>query len=160
MIAELVSIWQYTLSIKKYLGKETVRIGCVPITISHWLVFNGHLKHWAAFPYRLIKDPNTPDYPHNTVELLTASHLRDSFWPSPSFRVRGRVCYCGWTLEGSVRLSVLCRCCCGCGWCCCWCEGGKVLCCSGKAAERMSCVEGLPCSSLDVCRNCCGAWVS
>lgn len=75
---------------------------------------------------------------------------------------RGDVCYCGWTLEGSVKVSVLCRlsCCCCWDWCCWWCDWGKVLCCSGNAAERISWVEGFPWSNLEVCKNCCGGWFS
>lgn len=77
------------------------------------------------------------------------------------FKKRQRPHYCGWTLEGSVILSVLCRdsCCCCWDWCCWWCWV-KVLCCSGKAAERISWADWFPWSNLDVCRNCWGCWVS
>lgn len=68
------------------------------------------------------------------------------------FKKRQRPHYCGWTLEGSVILSVLCRdsCCCCWDWCCWWWDWVKVLCCSGKAAERISWADWFPWSNLDV----------
>lgn len=55
--------------------------------------------------------------------LSTASGNREQLCgPRPSRPVEEAVCYCGCTLEGLLRLSVLCRpgcgCGCGCGWCC------------------------------------------
>lgn len=90
-------------------------------------------------------------------------HQCNCLWSSPSLQFASRrsraSCYCGWILEGSVMVSVLCLesccCCCCCGGCCCdWCCGWwdwvKVLCCSGKAAERMSWADWFPWSNLDV----------
>lgn len=160
-IAELLNIWQYTLSIEKIAGRGKhcqnwlwPRDPLLPAGIART---SGALG--SVFPAN-----QSQKLQHSTLHLVKLLELflvasdrlsNCSGQPLPPPRSeRRRVCYCGWTLEGSLSPSVLCRCsccCCCCGaWCCWWCDGGKPLCCSGNAAERMSWAEGLPWSNLEV----------